>query len=886
MTATDAQTQGKPRIVVVDITRENPVKALDPKELIRVVAYESLAEKIREAVTNNSSRADNSGARWNVFFIDGTRGSGKSTFLQTAIEELNKGNLPKEKKFDLKLEKLAYIDPTMIQTGEHILLSLLASLDKKVKTRTKCRECLDGMYDRNGSSLEEYRKQFQYIANGLMLLGKSGRKRDIDEEYFDEIILLNEKLNNAGDGLSLKEGLTELFKITRKLLGVDAFIVGLDDVDTNFDIGWEVLETIRRYGDIPGLIFLVTGDLQLYTHLVRDRHFRNFSDSIAKNDEQRVKERARMVDHLEQQYLLKIFPLHQRTQLVSLWELLQEEERKGEKKEERKILYRLELGQSKNEQSVKRIASESGESEIELQNAVETMLTEGLSLGGRQLKSEIQRYVEYFLRLPVRSVLQILTRYHNDGAAPSNQSALAEAMRSSMVGSLYKQGIDVEAIANDVFAKLVEAVFDVTLDGGDLDTGYYLRPESGEESIRSASFVLSAEVARACRGRPDRALRYILQGPGNVSLFNASRSLREQRQGEERTVFKSYFGLGRESTAKDWALKAPSVLQEAQLGDPSKLGIGCGILKTNLRPPKKSTNKEKGVLLQVVPSDVPHENAIRAAVSYMQGTQRHQFFSFFNLLGVLEALLEFKILHTDSSGKTDAENGMNVSISEILKKFFSGDTVSVPPWFKGGDVLEEEEDDVKDDGESDDESFDRFVTRIEVWFKYIDEQKLLEFVSPSALLLGKIWARVFFGLNSVSSNNRKRASDGDVWHIMNLNIWCFLNAVLIEEALYGGGCESAADSDKISRENPSTSFQVQRRNLRNLILKRDQEYLRQHFPLFSIFASCPVLKYFGYCKVEGAVDLPQVWHVQDSEEFYVLKDNLALAHVHVTGAKK
>ena len=85
-----AQNQDGNRFVVVDITRENPVKALDPKELIRVVAYESLAEKIHDAVKNNSNSAQNDGSGWNVFFIDGTRGSGKSTFLQTVIKELHK----------------------------------------------------------------------------------------------------------------------------------------------------------------------------------------------------------------------------------------------------------------------------------------------------------------------------------------------------------------------------------------------------------------------------------------------------------------------------------------------------------------------------------------------------------------------------------------------------------------------------------------------------------------------------------------------------------------------------------------------------------------------------------------------------------------------------
>ena len=847
MTDQGAQNQDGIKVVVVDITRENPVKALDPKELIRITAYESLAKKIHDAVKSNWSRADNGGGGWNVFFIDGTRGSGKSTFLQTVIEELHKDKekLSKDKICDVKLERLAYVDPTMIQTGEHILLSLLASLDKKVKARTRCLECSgDGSYDRNGSPWESWRVHFQNIANGLALLGTSCRKRDFDTEYFDEIILFDEKLNNAGSGLSLKEGLAKLFKTARELLGVDAFLVGLDDVDTNFDIGWEVLETIRRYGDIPGLIFLVTGDLQLYTHLVRDRHFRNFSDSVAKNDEQRIKERARMVDHLEQQYLLKIFPLHQRTQLVALWELLQESN---------DIAYKLELGQSEK----KRIGKKSGENAIELQEAVEIMLTEGLSLGGQQLKSEIKRYVEYFLRLPVRSVLQILTRYHNDEISASNQSALAGAMRSAMIGSLYKQGIDVEAISNDVFGKLVEAVFDVTLDGGDWDTGYYLRPDGREEYIRSSSFVLSAEVARACRGRPDRVLRYLLQGPGSVSLFAVAEKLRERRQGNERELFKEYFGLGREATARDWALRSPSVLQETQLENSSPLGIGCGMLKTNVRKPKDiKAEPTKINVLTKLPIASPLNEAIRSAVSCMLGAQENQFLSFFNLLGAIEVLLEFKFLHGSSLTDTNDE------IREVLKKLYSGSTVSVAHWLKGFDTAraaEEEDSDDETENEVLEEGLSGLILK---WFKFIDKKVLLEKIQPSSLLLGKIWARTFFGLSSIAgqSINRSRTRSGNIWKIMSLNISCFLNAVLTEETLYGQELEDKDVFfnilDKISRKNPSTSLKEYKKNFyatfgdignRNMSGETGwamQEKIIQRFPLFVLFASCPLLRVF------------------------------------------
>ncbi|MDQ9533230.1 hypothetical protein RF073_20100, partial [Serratia marcescens] len=58
-----------------------------------------------------------------------------------------------------------------------------------------------------------------------------------------------------------------------------AFVLAFDDVDTNFQHGRTILETMRKYLTSPQLVLLISGDLDLYGRLVR----RNIYDTFGKN---------------------------------------------------------------------------------------------------------------------------------------------------------------------------------------------------------------------------------------------------------------------------------------------------------------------------------------------------------------------------------------------------------------------------------------------------------------------------------------------------------------------------------------------------------------------------------------------------------------------------
>ncbi|MFO6069912.1 hypothetical protein ACLBT0_33250, partial [Pseudomonas aeruginosa] len=104
---------------------------------------------------------------------------------------------------------------------------------------------------------------------------------------------------------------------------------GFDDADTDATHAINLLECIRKYLDTPRLMVLVTGDMELYSLLV-NQHFaktvagkRDAAFELVRDSKpgDRSGQYLRMIDHLEEQYLLKLFPVNRRLQLQPLWNI-------------------------------------------------------------------------------------------------------------------------------------------------------------------------------------------------------------------------------------------------------------------------------------------------------------------------------------------------------------------------------------------------------------------------------------------------------------------------------------------------------------------------------------------------------------------------------------
>lgn len=59
-------------------------------------------------------------------------------------------------------------------------------------------------------------------------------------------------------------------------------MIPFDDIDTDFKKGFEILEVLRKYITSGQIITILTGDLELYSKLVRKANWKCFDDDFLK----------------------------------------------------------------------------------------------------------------------------------------------------------------------------------------------------------------------------------------------------------------------------------------------------------------------------------------------------------------------------------------------------------------------------------------------------------------------------------------------------------------------------------------------------------------------------------------------------------------------------
>ncbi|MEG2184743.1 MAG: hypothetical protein RRY12_08705 [Cloacibacillus sp.] len=826
--------------IIIDLEKDNLPDNVSINEMVQIEArnrLDSILKKYTTWIDAQETKNKMFGVR-NVIFINGARGSGKSTFLKTMLRELCHSETPSLSLKNHRFAELGYIDPTLAETGEHIMLSILVKMEELVRNNTKYPAC---GYDDNIRKYEDWRQCLKSLTRGLSLLSPSGLQPAKDPYgHLDEYIEFNERLSNVQGSLELKDYLADLVKRTLEIIKKDTLVLAFDDVDINFSRGWDVLELIRRYMDIPNLLILITGDLQLYIQLIRNKQFDNFGESLLRNDEERKDERMRLVDHLEQQYLMKLFPIPQRITLKSMYEL------------------------SKNYPI--KITSRADNNPLDVRKYVADMLIKGFSLrasdtGDGGMTKDVAQYVDALLKVPTRTLLQIITDYAHYSTAKNTSTndnnlpnALAASLRKAMTSSLYKNTIDINALEDNNFSVLIEAVFDFTLRDGDLDTGFYLRPLSSDDTLKDISLVLSAEIASNCYHDPAKVFRYMLQGLGSVSLYNAASGTHSGDAARDsfKNTFKEYFAIGRNETSRHWALRAPSVLLENSLKTNSALGVGIGTMRVNQKKSKRCPDGKDtwNSLLKKIESKCERETknqalqnsvctaaelayySLKSMESFMFSSSNAQIISVFNMFSVIERLLDIL---------ANNPKDWDEDIKKISHTIMSGNTVSVPLWVnaQGVEDGEVETGDTSNENEND-VSMSSVEILIKQWLKKIEANKLNDRVEPSALLIGKIWTRMYYTQSAIREESRSL----NPFDYIRMNIIAILNAILCEESSFHKSSVNHSIPNRIQK-NPVTQPNEFDINLTNILgdnfetINTDASY--NAFPLFTMVVTCPLI---------------------------------------------
>lgn len=834
--------------IVIDLNSSNHSQPVaEGSQLIQRAAYENLRSKLIEDIkqaqdfskdTPKHKSFDDDGYPHGsglTYFIDGTRGAGKSTFLRYAYKHLGNQDKGEDAKSSrpVNVLPLMYLDPSRIESSEHVLLHILKRLKLLANTCSKESASIE-------SAQANFRKSFQDLAGGLHVL--SSRKPGLDD--LDAELFLDHGLERAADSQRLRGKLHSAIGSVCTMYGADAVVLAIDDADTKADLALEVLECLRKYLDTPQVVALVTGDLEMYSLLVQNHFQKDFASEDKGLNADRRKQQDRMVEHLEDQYLLKLFPIQRRAQL--------------------KTLHTLTEKTVKPEKPTYSVITLGGDSKP-LHDAVDQIATQGLKL---RSKADKTLFREHVLKLPVRSVLQLLSTYYklskSESARPTD--AASEALRATALSSLYRHDVDVESIAEGDLHATIEAAFNLSVRDGDPDTAVYLRPQTRDASLRSAYVSLAADVARLCENNPARAITYMLVTAGSSNIFHlvAKKSGTASAGAEDalelQKKIKQYLSVGRTDNALNWSWHATAALIGASTSNGWELRQGIVGVRTGRKGGAKTFDDQLNAALSGLAADQAYLAIAFSQSGVKRSNNTQRYLSIFNTLGLIANLLEL-----DVSSAPNPTLSISDSISDQLNKVRNTPTVSWPNW---SDLISSEDED-EDEDESkkklDDNSkaedkaedkdgstkpsegakepdFDLLVNHIEQWL-HICEPLKKQF-HPSAVLLGKIWNRLYFSLDNISSEMRKGSealNNERCVKTMELFAWGLINACLVEEVDYHYRKDDSAQG-VIDRSNPRSSGEpVIKKFLKGANKSKDIDVTPTIAPLTFMIASCPLL---------------------------------------------
>jgi len=272
-----------------------------------------------------------------IITLHGRRGAGKSTFLLSALKALageDKSSIdklfektsprlnPGMKKLSAsipKIKSLGIIDPTLMGEEEKLLVTVLTRIrDAVIQHRDNSpigTQCGDYSMDRD---FDEWYDMLNSLAKGISFFMDSNPLKT--EEWMDSQHAFTMRLENIQHGADLERDFHLFVNKSLERIGKEAFILAIDDVDTRPDQGWAVLESLRCFFTTPQIITVISGDLDLYSSIVKMKQLEFFARlEQGENNQQKgsgvrnkQNDRNTRIEGLVDQYLIKLLTTRNR----------------------------------------------------------------------------------------------------------------------------------------------------------------------------------------------------------------------------------------------------------------------------------------------------------------------------------------------------------------------------------------------------------------------------------------------------------------------------------------------------------------------------------------------------------------------------------------------
>ena len=254
--------------ITIDLSERNTVKRYPVEQLFQKEAYETvdryfeeqseLFDKCRNMDTISKITSCRS---HNTILITGPRGSGKTVFLYNLGERKNSSS-EKVQEIYKNFVFLDLVDPTLLngtadmESSESFIAVIVGLINNWAEERLR-----DASRD---DDKKAYYNALKNVADSLNAMKSSSKEYGIDEIYASQ------------SALSLEQNLHRLYQKASVLAGGKILVIRIDDIDMAFAHGFQVLEAIRKYLASPYILPVISGDNELYKHLIE----KDFSEAM------------------------------------------------------------------------------------------------------------------------------------------------------------------------------------------------------------------------------------------------------------------------------------------------------------------------------------------------------------------------------------------------------------------------------------------------------------------------------------------------------------------------------------------------------------------------------------------------------------------------------
>lgn len=751
------------------------------------VIHKSEFNKVKDFIKNqiksiekHNGKAQDFEGVYKTILVEGGRGTGKTTFLKSFFNK----NIQKELS---EVEILPFLDPTRIEDKSSIFLTVIALIKETVHNK---------FHEKANELGIEYRKKSWYdkldqLAKGLPSINESPK----EPYYWDDDFMIMEKgLSSTISAFKLRENFKVLIKDSLEFLGKKAFLLIVDDVDTDCNKAWKLLETLRKYLCIQEFITIISGNIELFSLEVKQEQRKRFECATKFNQ----KNAEKQVTELSDQYIRKVFPPEYRVSLSNLSYV---------KNEKDMFNYNRPHIEIKFEENI-------------YSKPLKEYITEILRIFGIKNKYQTTAYLDFILTLPLRSQInfyktfnKILISYEKTKINGTKLFPLeVKELTNLFTEDLIMYNIDDEIL--DERPYIINPVILNFLTENEKNTNwlndyYQLQPVTLDKSLNSALFTLGMVLSTIIYRRPEIIFNYIIK----IGLV--------------RNVAQIVYNATRENGKYNFSLT--DMLRYSSMTDDIDLRHSMCVMTAYLR---SITDKIPGIF--EISENAKNKlfsakNALSAGLYIAQlpyscsrdsvNNKDYYEYSIYTLIATA-----YDIVLAYASGE-DFENILrkNAQPREYLLVSSSSENES-----NTDDNIEEKFLETRNTLDT-----EKFRAEFKNWIEF--SESLGKFIPP--YVLAKVCTRMYYAYSNVKLINGK--SSRDVCDLMQEYILRMFNSVIIEEL-------SEISSEKFIYGNPSftinreNSIDAFNENIKVLIEKVEIK----EAPLCEIIITCPFFLFF------------------------------------------